>query len=225
LHSVGQTDFSAGDGRSAGRAGVCVCGNLRRAGLTGTSAPALGVSCGVTGRPSAHGPAVPTLASKFGTGALLLVLGVSSRRCCYCLDAAGHPLVSARTGEALGTVGSASREDRHGEEGPGVVGSQVAVGSAQKTPLICQQAFCPWAGLDGGRSGSLYIQRRIGLVRAGRRPGLPLLGCGAAGRRGGDQGRSQVQRRCSYSVRTSLLRHRGVSLWRFPADCCPGRLS
>jgi hypothetical protein len=46
------------------------------------------------------------------------------------------PLLTERTGETLGTVGSPSREDRHGEEDFGVAGSQVAVGPAQGTPLI-----------------------------------------------------------------------------------------
>jgi hypothetical protein len=48
----------------------------------------------------------------------------------------GPSLLTQRKGKTLGTVGLLSREDRHGEEDPGVAGAQVVVGPTQKTPLI-----------------------------------------------------------------------------------------
>jgi hypothetical protein len=77
----------------------------------------------------------------------------------YCArDARGvllvDPLLTEWTGGTLGMVGLPSREDRHGEEDPGVAGSQVAVGPAQATPLIsASRRPAPGRGLMVGALG------------------------------------------------------------------------
>jgi hypothetical protein len=92
-----------------------------------------------------------------------------------------------RSGQARRWVRSDQlvREDRHAEEDHGVAGSQVAVGPAQKTPLISASRVLP---SGRARWWALWVtpnsaRRRVG--SSGGSPGRPLLGGGAADR-GGD---------------------------------------
>jgi hypothetical protein len=92
-----------------------------------------------------------------------------------------------RSGQARRWVRSDQlvREDRHAEEDHGVAGSEVAVGPAQKTPLISASRVLP---SGRARWWALWVtpnSARRRLARAGGSPARPLLGGGAADR-GGD---------------------------------------
>jgi hypothetical protein len=114
--------------------------------------------------------------------------GCSTPAGCYCL----------RTGETLGTVGLPRREDRHGEEDPGVAGSQVAVGPAQETPLIfASRRPAPWLGADGGCPGSWIVTR------------IPRSGCDHASVAWGER-RSRGERACRAPIPMPVTR-RAVS--------------
>jgi hypothetical protein len=145
-HSAEANDFPPGDGRSSST---------------------VGVPDGYEHHGKQH--------SRRASARLAARAGVLPQRRCY------RPMQRAipctRSGRARRWVRSDQlvREDRHAEEDPRVVGSQVAVGPAQKTPLISARRALPPAGPDGGRSGSRQIQRGAGLARAGGSPGRPLL--------------------------------------------------
>jgi hypothetical protein len=114
-HSAEADDFPPGDGRS--------------------SSP-VGVPDGYEHHGKQH--------SRRASARLAARAGVLPQRRCY------RPMQRAipctRSGRARRWVRSDQlvREDRHAEEDPGVAGSQVAVGPAQKTPLISASRVLPF---------------------------------------------------------------------------------